>query len=115
MHTHSLARLLKDFRIHPHKIRFGAETLNGYTRRLFEDAWTRYPASEPEQQNSTNETGLKSAFFEPERKDRRSDREIVEIVNESRDCSAVPVQSPREQAFDGSPFELRPSRTVEAI
>lgn len=28
---------------HPIKSRFGAETLNGYTRRAFEDAWTRYP------------------------------------------------------------------------
>ncbi len=39
--SHALARLLKNFAIHPVKIRFGADTANGYARRMFEDAWAR--------------------------------------------------------------------------
>ena len=40
--TNGLARLLRDFGIQPTKLRCGANTFNGYTRRTFEDAWTRY-------------------------------------------------------------------------
>src|SRR5207247_1571405 len=64
--THALARLLKDFGIHPMKIRFGSEIANGYTRRMFGDAWTRYSPVEPEQQNNPNEFGPETAFSKPE-------------------------------------------------
>ena len=55
--THALARLLKDFKVHPGKLRLGTETPNGYTRRSFEDAWTRYPPSELEHWNIANNDG----------------------------------------------------------
>ena len=37
-----VARLLKSFGIRPLKLRFGATTANGYTKRMFVDAWSRY-------------------------------------------------------------------------
>jgi hypothetical protein len=40
--ANNLARQLKKFSIYPLKIRFGAETAQGYRRGDFEDAWSRY-------------------------------------------------------------------------
>ena len=37
-----VARLLRPFGIHPMKLRFGSTTSNGYTKRMFRDAWSRY-------------------------------------------------------------------------
>ena len=37
-----VARLLRPFGIQSMKLRFGATTANGYTRRMFADAWSRY-------------------------------------------------------------------------
>ncbi len=37
-----VARLLRPFGIHPMKLRFGARTANGYTKRMFTDSWSRY-------------------------------------------------------------------------
>ena len=37
-----VARLLRSFGIRPPKLRFGATTANGYTKRMFVDAWSRY-------------------------------------------------------------------------
>ena len=42
--THSLARLLKPFQIKPGLWREGESVGRGYTRKGFEDAWTRYGA-----------------------------------------------------------------------
>ncbi len=91
--THALARLLKDFRIHPFKIRFGAETLNGYPRHAFEDAWTRYPLSEVEQQNNPNEYGAESRISEVEHSKSCSGSENASVPNEDGRCSGVPLQT----------------------
>ncbi len=64
--THALARLLKDFKVHPGKLRRGTETPNGYTRRSFEDPWTRYPPSELEHWNIANNDGPITPTLEPE-------------------------------------------------
>ena len=37
-----VATLLRPFGIYPTKLRFGHKTANGYTRRMFADAWSRY-------------------------------------------------------------------------
>ena len=37
-----VARLLRPFGIHPLKLRFGDKTANGYTKRMFDDPWSRY-------------------------------------------------------------------------
>ena len=37
-----VARLLRPFGIQPMKLRFGDRTANGYTKRMFADAWSRY-------------------------------------------------------------------------
>ena len=37
-----VAWLLRPFGIHPMKLRFGERTANGYTKRMFADAWSRY-------------------------------------------------------------------------
>ena len=37
-----VARLLRPFGIRPMKLRFGTTTANGYTKRMFADAWSRY-------------------------------------------------------------------------
>jgi hypothetical protein len=60
-----LARMLKRFNIKPCKIRMGDETIQGYRRADFLDAWKRYlPASpSPFQKNGTNGTdGTKPEF-----------------------------------------------------
>ena len=50
-----LARLLKDFRVKPQKIRIGEEVLQGYLRDTFEDVFRRYLPSNPEHPEQTNE------------------------------------------------------------
>ena len=42
-----LARLLKPFGVRPRTIRYGAETVKGYTRADFEDAFARYLPPQP--------------------------------------------------------------------
>ena len=39
------------------KLRVGATTTNGYTRRMFADAWSRYLPSRLEQRNTTKNDG----------------------------------------------------------
>ena len=39
------------------KLRFGARTANGYTTRMFADAWSRYLLKTVEQGNTTNKDG----------------------------------------------------------
>lgn len=96
--THALARLLKDFGIHPMKIRFGSETANGYTKRMFGDAWTRYTPAEPEQQNNPNNDGLESTIFEPEHPKSCSSSENAVSTNSNGGCSTVPLQTPDQRA-----------------
>jgi hypothetical protein len=45
---HRLSRLLRPFNIGPRKIRIGADTMRGFLRSDFEDAFTRYLPSLPE-------------------------------------------------------------------
>ena len=52
-----VARLLRPFGISPLKLRFGARTANGYTRRMFADAWSRYLPRTVEQRNTTANDG----------------------------------------------------------
>ena len=52
-----VARLLRPFGIHPVKLRFGETTANGYTARMFADAWSRYLPRNVEQRNTTTKTG----------------------------------------------------------
>ena len=52
-----VARLLRPFGIHPIRLRFGATTANGYTTRMFADAWSRYLARSLEQRNITKNDG----------------------------------------------------------
>lgn len=47
-----VARLLRPFGIHPLKLRFGDKTANGYTRRMFDDPWSRYLPRNMEQRNA---------------------------------------------------------------
>lgn len=89
--SHALARLLKDFKIHPIKIRFGADTLNGYTRRMFDDAWARYTASGLEQWNKPNNDGPESPLSEVERSETCSGFENAVSTNNDWLCSTVPV------------------------
>jgi hypothetical protein len=96
--THALGRLLKDFKIHPIKIRFGSETANGYTRRMFEDAWTRYIPVQPEHQNNFNNDGPETSISQLEHPERRSGCEIEVSANNGGLCSNVPVQTPEGQA-----------------
>ena len=42
------------------KLRVGATTANGYTRRMFVDAWSRYLPRSLEQRNTTKKTGSES-------------------------------------------------------
>ena len=49
----SVARLLRPFGIRPLKLRFGKTTANGYTKRMFEDAWLRYLPRREEQRSAT--------------------------------------------------------------
>ncbi|MGA3159879.1 MAG: DUF3631 domain-containing protein [Terracidiphilus sp.] len=52
--TNSLARQLKKFKVYPGKIRLGpTETAQGYRRRDFEDAWSRYCPIPPFQTGTT--------------------------------------------------------------
>ena len=52
-----VARLLRPFGIHPVKLRFGETTANGYTARMFADAWSRYLPRNVEQRNTTTKPG----------------------------------------------------------
>ena len=52
-----VARLLRPFGIQPMKLRFGATTANGYTRRMFADAGSRYLPRHMEQWNMANNDG----------------------------------------------------------
>lgn len=90
--SHALARLLKVFRVHPVKIRFGDDTANGYTRRMFEDAWTRYtPPSQLEHWNNFNNDGPETAFLLPEHPETCSSCENTVSINNDGLCSSVPV------------------------
>jgi putative DNA primase/helicase len=90
--THGLARLLKAFTIHPVKIRFGDDTANGYTRRMFEDAWSRYTPLRPEQRNNSNNDGPEPAFLKPEHPKTCSTSENAGSTNNDGLCSSVPLQ-----------------------
>ena len=52
-----VATLVRPFGIRPTKLRFGNKTANGYTRRMFEDAWSRYVPRDVEQWNTSNRDG----------------------------------------------------------
>ena len=52
-----VARLLRPFGIRPLKLRFREKTANGYTRRMFEDPWSRYLPRNMEQWNITKTDG----------------------------------------------------------
>ena len=52
-----VARWLRPFGIHPMKLRFGKATANGYTRRVFADAWSRYLPRNVEQRNTAKHDG----------------------------------------------------------
>ena len=53
-----VARVLRPFGICPIKLRFGESTANGYTKRMFADAWSRYLPRKVEQWNiPTNDGG----------------------------------------------------------
>ena len=52
-----VARLLRPFGIQPMKLRVGATTANGYTRRMCADAWSRYLPRSLEQRNTTENDG----------------------------------------------------------
>jgi len=51
--TNALARLLKPFGIIPSMIRIGSNTIRGYTRDQFADAWGRYLSSDTLNQTAT--------------------------------------------------------------
>ncbi|OFV90131.1 MAG: hypothetical protein A3H95_13895 [Acidobacteria bacterium RIFCSPLOWO2_02_FULL_64_15] len=89
--SNALARLLRDFGIHPAKIRFGADTLNGYTRRMFEDAWSRYTPARPEHWNNSNNDGPKTSFSQLEHPESCSGCETAVSTNNGGLCSTVPV------------------------
>ena len=56
--TAKLSRMLKAYGIHTAgTVRVGDKTTRGYRRCAFEDAWTRYRATEVEQRNISNESG----------------------------------------------------------
>jgi len=42
LNSHSLARLVRPYGIHPQNIRVGDQVVKGYLRESFEDAWKRY-------------------------------------------------------------------------
>ena len=52
-----VATLLRPFGIYPTKLRFGNKTANGYTRRMFLDAWSRYLPRSAEQWNTPKNDG----------------------------------------------------------
>ena len=52
-----VAALLRPFGIQPMKLRFGERTANGYTKRMFADAWSRYLPKTVEQWNTINKDG----------------------------------------------------------
>jgi hypothetical protein len=89
--SNALARLLRDFGVHPMKIRFGAETANGYTRRMFEDAWTRYTPLQPERQNNPSEYGPETSFLQLEHPESCSGCENAVSTNNDGLRSSVPV------------------------
>lgn len=90
--THALARLLKDFKVHPIKIRFGDDTSNGYTRRMFEDAWARYTPAKPEQRNNCKNDGPESPISQVEHAEGCSGSENVVSTNNDGLCSSVPLR-----------------------
>lgn len=96
---------------HPDKIRFGADTLNGYTRRMFEDAWTRYltvadpenpvhPPSQPEHRNNTNNDSPETSLSQPEHPETCSALKNASSTDNDGLCSSVPVAE-GEKAEDG--------------
>lgn len=94
--SNALARLLRDFGIHPAKIRFGADTLNGYTRRMFEDAWTRYTPAQPEHRNKSNNDGPETSVSQLEHPESCSGCETVVSPTNGGRCSGVPVAEGEE-------------------
>ena len=53
--ANNLARQLKRFKIYPSKIRFGAETAQGYERQWFEGVWSRYCPFPPNSNGTTEQ------------------------------------------------------------
>ena len=55
-----VAMLLRPFDVYPTKLRFGERTANGYTKRMFDDPWSRYLPRRVEQRNNTANDGDES-------------------------------------------------------
>lgn len=91
---HGLAKLLKTFSIAPMKIRFGAETAQGYARHQFEDAWVRYPPLQVEQWNNINNDGPQLAISRSEQNETCSDHKTATSTNSDGLCSTVPLGTP---------------------
>ena len=103
--THALARLLKDFKVHPFKLRFGADTPNGYSRQSFEDAWARYPPAELERRNIANNDGPQTSLSGVEQPTGRSGYEIAVSANNDAACSGVPVQAGEDRQTAADDWE----------
>jgi Protein of unknown function (DUF3631) len=104
---HSLAKLLKDFKIGPKKIREGETTLRGYLRESFTDAWGRYlpknaphthiPDLQVEQAEQGSVYAGKTLFSQPEQNESVPLRKSEESPLFRRVVPDVPVLKLREE------------------
>lgn len=92
----SLSRLLRPFGIKPKKIRTGDRTLQGYERKQFEEAWSRYTPVYPEHsEQSSFHAGL-SAVSTRNTSPAVPDRKGAANPHESKDVPDVPDKSPSD-------------------
>ena len=85
-----VARLLRPFGIHPMKLRFGETTANGYTTRMFADAWSRYLPRTVEQRNTINDDGDETHIQGVELDTAGSSSETTVLPDRHEVCSSVP-------------------------
>ena len=85
-----VARLLSPFGIHPMKLRFGEQTANGYTTRMFADPWVQYLPRTVEHWNTAKNDGdgLGTSRGEPDTAGSGSETSVVRDRHGA--CSSVP-------------------------
>lgn len=104
--ANKLARLLARFGVAPRKIRHGGETLQGYYRADFTDAFARYlPPHSPSSNRNTGTTVENTGaaeVFKPEQPQDVFHFENTTSANKDEACSGVPLSEPPHGGKDGS-------------
>jgi hypothetical protein len=98
--ANNLARQLKRFKIYPTKIRFGSETAQGYSRKDFEEGWSRYCPLPPDPTGTTEQPAsllAKPAFSNRNTHSTVPVEKSASTPHEQTSVPVVPVVKPEKE------------------